>query len=483
MKFIPLHYADKLLTVNPEGFVGVVTLWSRPRKVLEVFREQGLIREFSDSPVAVLGTLYGNGLPHLLRNLLYNPQIRRLLVYGRNRSASLKELVRFFTHGVEPTEFLGVKAHRIRGTQALLDDLLHPALFSSPPEIQWMGPTSSPECLPKLKAYFRDLLPAGSERFVESDRQRIPIQEPPISHYPSCVLQHSILENRPLDAWKEVVFKLVRFGVRVELRKGVRKELQNLKAVILDPSPDPEDVLRKFGFSPEELSRYQDDIMDSDLPPLLEYTYGHRLRTYFGVDALQKAAERLREDPESRHQFISLWDTVGDFRDRTANPCLVTVFFRCSEGRLNLTATYRTHNAIDAWLTNVYGLIRILDFVCARSSLPKGALSVISHSISLDPGNAMKYRKALAVAGTRKHRLRTDPYGYFRITVEDGCVVVRHYSNTFLLKEYRSRHAESLQHQLAVDEAVSDVNHALYLGRRLALAERAAKRGEPFEES
>ncbi len=480
MKFLPLYYRDKLLVINDSAFLGVITLWSRPAKVLEILRAEG-IPLGSDSPVAVLGTLYGNGLPQLLRNLLYNPQLTQLLVCGRNRSSSLVELRRFFTHGVEEADFLGVTVHKIRGTRAVMDDLLHPGLFSSPPSIDHIGSLTTAESIAALHAYFRELPKQSPIESRESDRIELPAKEIPIGHFPSLPGGHCIVEQTPSAAWKEVLFKLSRFGRKVELRKGVRKELQNLKVAVLDPTPEPDATLEALGLDPEAFRKYREDMLNAELPPLIEYTYGNRLGAYFGCDTLNLAARRLSEDPENRHQFISLWDTASDFRERKANPCLVTVFFRLSEGKLNLTALYRTHNAIDAWLMNVYGLTAALDKVCALADLPKGNLTVFSHSISMDPSHGMKYEKALQIAASRKHRLREDPHGYFRITVEEDRIVAKHMFNNVTLKEYRGRRAEKIQHQIILDEAVSDTNHAMYIGRQLALAEQALLRGEPFE--
>src|SRR5512139_904554 len=96
MNFIPLYFKDKLTVINPAGTVGVLTLWSRVEYVLERFRQAGVDLAPETSPIAVFGTLYGNGLRELLRNLLYNPQIQTLLICGRNRSGSLEDLQAFF---------------------------------------------------------------------------------------------------------------------------------------------------------------------------------------------------------------------------------------------------------------------------------------------------------------------------------------------------------------------------------------------------
>ncbi len=102
MEFKPLHFADRLTVINPQGTIGVVTLWSKVDYVIGRFRQAGVDLDPATSPIAVFGTLYGNGLREMLRNLLYNPQIQSLFICGNNRSGSREELQKFFELGLEP---------------------------------------------------------------------------------------------------------------------------------------------------------------------------------------------------------------------------------------------------------------------------------------------------------------------------------------------------------------------------------------------
>jgi thymidylate synthase len=111
-----------------------------------------------------------------------------------------------------------------------------------------------------------------------------------------------------------------------------------------------------------------------------------------------------------------------------------------------------------------------------------GPLTVISHSISIDPS---KYDLACRVANSKGFSVDIDPNGQFLIGTDQdaGQIIVQHLSDEgFLLHEYRSAKAERIQHELARDCAISDINHALYLGRQLAKAETCLKTGEPYEE-
>ncbi len=91
--------------------------------------EMGVDLNSATSKIAVIGNLYGNGIPHLLRNLLYNPQIRNLIICGADRSGSANELCAFFTNGLEKIESLGETVTRIKGTSRIIDDLITPEHF------------------------------------------------------------------------------------------------------------------------------------------------------------------------------------------------------------------------------------------------------------------------------------------------------------------------------------------------------------------
>jgi len=196
------------------------------------------------------------------------------------------------------------------------------------------------------------------------------------------------------------------------------------------------------------------------------------------VDGLEKVTERLLKDNEDRKSFIALWDTGNDLKGGKSTPCLVSLFFRYYEKKLTLTANYRTHNAIDAWIYNFYGLKAILDFVAGKTGMESGAITVISNSISMDLDESTIARAALLVKN-RKTSIKTDPNGIFNFTVDKqkNEIIAQHCTEDgLLIHEYRGKKAESIQHKIYKDMAVSDLNHAMYIGRQLALAEMEVKK-------
>lgn len=485
MEFIPLYFGDRLTMVNPHGVIGVVTLWSKVDYVLQRFRQAGVDLDPATSPVAVFGNLYGNGLREMLRNLLHNPQIQVLLICGHDRSGSREELVNFFELGLEPEPSslvqyrspapgVAVAPCRIRQTRRLLDDLVRPEHFNSPPCLVWLGDPQEAATQGRLRDFFASWQPPPVPQMA---RQQVPLPEVDLPYFPSNPRGHQVVRDTPLEAWKEVLYLLTRFGRRVTLKKGERLELQHVKVVVEKPHFEAEEDLRAAHLDPERLRSYQADILRGELRPDEAYHYGHRLRTYFGLDTLAACAARLQEDPEDRKSYLTLWDNPRDLKAQEGRPCLVSLFFRNFEGKLTLSATYRTHNALDAWLLNVYGLMAIQDWVAERVGLPPGAVTVVSHSLGLDP---RELDRALTVIGPRPYEVRLDSMGYFRVSLDGDEILVEHRFEDVTLKEYRGKTAVSLQHQLARDITISDINHAMYLGRQLAKAEAALKAGQPF---
>jgi thymidylate synthase len=486
MEFKALHFADRLTIINPRGSIGVVTLWSRVDYVIERFRRDGVDLDPATSLIAVFGTLYGNGLREMLRNLLYNPQIQTLFICGNNRSGSREELQKFFELGLEPVSTslvqyrppsagIQVAPARIRETRRIIDDLVTPELFAAIPELIWLGDTNEEQIGTDI---FRSLLATWKTKSIgDLERRQVPLPEVEVQYFPSNPRGHVVVRDTPIDAWKEVLYLLTRFGHRVTLKKGDRLELQHVKVVIEKPEFEPDKELAAVNIEGSKLRAYQANILKGELRPDETYNYGHRLRAYFGLDTLAACADRLRKDSEDRKSYVALWDSARDLTVKEGRPCLVSLFFRKFEGKLTLSAAFRTHNAMDAWLLNVYGLMAIQARVAKEAGLTPGAIVVVSHSLGLDP---RELDRALMIIGKRPFKVNLDPMGYFRITLDGKEILVEHRFEDVTLREYRGNTAVYLQHQIARDLALSDVNHAIYLGRQLAKAEMALKSDREF---
>jgi thymidylate synthase len=488
MKFEARYYEGRLKIINPNGDVGIVTLWSKVDSALRIIEEAGVDLSEQTSRIAVVANLYGNGLQQMLRNLLWNPQISRIIILGKNLSGSREWLINFFDYGLEEVEFLGIKSFRIRNTIRNIDGELKVDYFKNRPEFIIWGDIGCINTQNELLKFFENL-PAH----VDCDVERIeppPIPEILVTNFPSEPSAHTIVRRTPMEAWSELIFRLYRFGYRNEVAKKTGKEtrieLLNSHVVVTEPFEETSECLAHYGFSLEKFKDYQKRFLDPSKFSDLGYTYGNRLRGYFSndngiVDSPLIVANRLIETPDSRHCYITLWDNHEDLSRGTECPCFVSVFFRKFEGKLNMTATFRTHNAMDAWPENFYGLMALQCFVAEKARIKIGSITVFSHSISIDPYALEKAKRIVdnkkndycLDPTTGKYGPRMDPNGVFTVTFDSTTweIVAQHFFEGMLIGEYRGKKAEDVEKQLARDFALSDISHALYIGRELARKE------------
>jgi thymidylate synthase len=482
MHFQPNHYQEKLKIINPIGTLGVVTLWSRVDTVIDKLSSAG-VNIGSDSNIAVVGNLYGEGFRYLLRNLLYNPQIDSLLILGKDSSESSKLIINFFEYSLEKVEHdikynsseieRTIEAVRVIGTNHVMDDLVKPEDFQNKPEITHIDGIDSSAILKAV-----EFINSYSSKKQIGERQNIEVPEVKLLNYPSNVRSHTIIEDTPSKAWRYLVHRIFRFGDKVSIAKGKRRELQNVKVVIEKPQFEDDETIRRCGFAPELFKEYQKNMLSGDLPSDKEYTYGHRIISFFGVDCLSLTANILEKGLDDRNCYFTTWNNKTDITGNS-RPCLVSLFFRKNKNNLYLTAIFRTHNASNAWYENVYGLMAYQNYICEQTGLTPSALTVFSQSISLDPAyleNAKVIHDEIAKINTE----RRDPNGHFTIKTEGSEIVVEHWSGSTIINEYRAKKPEKIQNMLYRDCAISDINHAMNIGMELGKAYQCIRLEKPY---
>ncbi|MFC7243036.1 thymidylate synthase [Catellatospora aurea] len=503
--FHALYYGDRLHAVNPAGDVGIISLWSplaaTSRRLTQISPD---ILAPEQSRVAIIANLYGDGMYAMFCNLLFNPQIRHLIALGEHfDQPTSREIEAFLRDGLEDSELFGRRLKRIRGTDRLFPAIAEfdEARLRETLSFRGFGKLADPALDRDLPGYLKSLPRIAPEQLPPPVQVTMPDYESDeYARRPSNIAAQQVERKRPLDCWEELVVRTIRFGQPVELSNGPRLELLNAKAVITEPAVESDAVLSRYGFRLERFLEYQRRIIDPRLPDGISYTYGNRLRGYFREgdslrDTLALVVKVLQRDPQSRHGYISLWDTANDLPGTAAVghpsvPCLTTIFFRCMNGRLTLTATYRAHNLLTAWLENVYGLMKIQQLVAEALGLPIGQITVVSHSLGIDPRNRSGYELAQALSEgwkrdedvdrlTGRPTLREDPNGYFtvRVDAEKGCIVAEHLIDGIVLKQYVSKSAEVIRRAIIGDMGVSLVSHAMWLGHELAVHEHMLHEG------
>jgi thymidylate synthase len=327
--------------INPHGTVALCTLWTPPAYLIKQVEAKYPHLLNDDSPVAVVGKLYGGGLKIMLRNLHHNPQLDTVILCGQDFAGAGELLNKFFLGDYELTGKLQtyifddgqtreLETLAIYGEKSVykMDSLILHSAFQRKPKI-WELPTDGDLRVEKLAQFLSNYVPTGDP--PDARPEPIPLPHPEVSVFPSERFGAMVVADTIVEAWREILWRLNRFGVPVLLRNNKeRRELNNFKTVILYPDHYSLEELMSppYNLKEEYIKSYQNEIIEiNNRNPGIPYTYGNRIRAHFHSDLLDRAAKNLSLDRDSRHAFISLWDNATDI-EAPDSPCLVSLFFR-----------------------------------------------------------------------------------------------------------------------------------------------------------
>ena len=379
--FHALYYPELLHEVNPAGDVGLITLWSPQRTALR--KLDAISPEILDpdrSRVAVVSNLYGDGLFAMLCNLLYNPQVRHLVAIGEHLGLSTcDEIEAFLERGLEDDVMLGVPVKRIRGTERV---------FPVAPEFdaqrlratlsfRYLGRLSRPELASELH---RPAARPAPHRCRCRRARGCASRSPWLSRTTTSTCRPSRPPTRSSGAGR---WTAGRSSSCASCASAGRSSSRQARAWSCSTrrrsSPiQPTTPSRRWRSSASTPGGFA--LMSSgSSSPTCRRASPTRTATACAATSPRRRAPRtrcrrssrpLRRDPRTRGAYVSLWDSAADLPqlsqpEHPATPCLTTLFFRVASDRLTLTATYRAHNLLTAWLENVYGLMAIQRHVAA----------------------------------------------------------------------------------------------------------------------
>ncbi len=398
LELLPFRETQPIRVLNRRGSVALLTLWTQTESVLRQLQDLGVDLNVDTTPLAAASQFYGQGMPLLLRNLLFNPQLRTVIVVGADISGSGAALEAVFHKGVEPGEQFGSPMYRIRDTDYWLDPALTPEVLKT-----WQGKIIRPggmaeerkgyrvtklaQVLPEIESYFRaHVLPKQV-----SKRMRIELPDVSLKYLPSHAAMHDVQAASVLEAWHALLHRTARFGQPGVVGDGsLRRELGPVRAVITHPAMPSQAALADSPIPPALVGQYVRSIQleievgegeaEQSVEHEVSYTYGDILRRgNFFPDAI--AALR------SRGMFhFSLWEH-HKHKPHRAKPCWIAVTVTRNGDAIDLTARFRAHNLSQAWVPNVCQLVAVQQYLGKECGLAIGRIVVDSLSLTLRPEN------------------------------------------------------------------------------------------------
>lgn len=453
--------------------------------------KQAIAKHLQPQDYAVIGQLYSptRGINLLIRNLLFNPHVRFLVVLNatredRNAGAGTC-LLDFFRHGFEEgfTDS-GQRCWLIRSSvTGYIDIEIAPsALEKLRDSFEFQEAKSIAEAC-TLAKYFADreiVEPWGS-----------PLEYPMSTNEPTVLpgprYGHRIEGKTIAQTWVKIIHRIKTTGtIRPTGYDGQWQELIDLMAIVTDEPPDfyfPEPnylpVDRSF------LEEYIPQILD-DAPYQegVKYTYGQRLRSWFGRDQVEQVIHKLIGEIDAASAVMNLWD-VKD-HDKGGSPCLNHIWLRIVDNEISLTATLRSNDMFAAWPANAMGLRALQQYIrneiAKRSEydLKMGPLITISQSAHIYDDTWENADRLIAnqYALIYNQRDYYDPCGNFLIEVDGKEIVVTQTTpgSGEVIKYYRGKNPLVLIREICAASPAIQLEHAGYLGIELQKASECIKK-------
>ena len=412
------------------GQTAVITGWT----VKEALR-----KHLKDNEYAVIGQLYSptRGINLLIRNLLLNPHVRYLVILNATKedknAGACQCLGDFFRYGVEASiSDTGRKSWVIRSLiPGYIDiDIDINALEKLRRSVEIQDAISISDAVEKIQYYGNKeiVAPWGTPlqfamNIVESNV------------FPGTRYGHRIEGKTIAETWVKIIHRIKTTGtIRPTGYDGKWQELIDLMAVVTEEPddfyfPEPNYLPIDRSFLEEYISQILDDAINQEG---VKYTYGQRLRSWFGRDQIEQVIEKLIGEIDAASAVMTLWD-VKD-HEKGGSPCLNHIWLRVVDNELSLTAVLRSNDMFAAWPANAMGLRalqkHIRNEICQRSQYdlrlaPLITLSQSAHIYDDTWSNAEQLIKEQYSAICKKLDYY-DPAGNFLIEIADDKIVVTH---------------------------------------------------------
>lgn len=461
------------------GQVAIITGWT-VRKIVAAKLES---HEF-----AVIGQLYSptRGISFLIRNLLVNPHVRSLVVINATKedqnAGGARCLVDFFQNGFEKgSSDTGKDCWIIRSEipgyidfEVGAESLEMLRRFVSCHEVR-----SISEAAEKVRSLnLEENVGAWGQPIV------FPVETSTPTVLPGPRYGHRIEGRTIAETWVKIIHRIKTTGtIRPTGYDGYWQELIDLMAVVTDEPqefffPEPNYLPCDHLFIAEYISQILDDAPKREG---VKYTYGQRLRSWFGRDQVEQIVQKLIGEIDAASAVMSLWD-VKD-HETGGSPCLNHVWLRVVNGELSLTAIFRSNDMFAAWPSNAMGLRalqqHIRDEIADRSeyNLRMGPLITVSQSAHIyddcwENADALIKTQYSQICSTKRY---DDPSGNFLIELNNGEILVTQTTpgSGEEVKQYQGRNPLKLIREICHSSPAIQSEHIGYLGIELQKAKEA----------
>ncbi|MBU2104189.1 MAG: DUF4346 domain-containing protein, partial [Nanoarchaeota archaeon] len=518
------HMNDLIVS---DANVGITFLWTMRDDVLPKLKKENL---------AIATNFYTPaGLQGMVRNILGNPFIRYIILFGEEYSSKAK------TDKIsEITSANAIRAFFEKGVNndRKIDGFESSVKFDKNIPLEMIEKIRENVQLIDLNkkmpnTSLNEKIQEANKLIYELEKKQPFLEKPHTFDYEKTK-ESFPYESGPLivqgktipECWIKMIHNIYRYG-KINLMNADTdrwiKEINNMVVVIEEPQ-NTDLLLNPFlvPLTKEKIEAYKSEILSPILPEGKAYTYGNKLRAYyypsskeikdlvnfegykdyeFGkglwldanvnykgesceIDQLQDMIDVLKRDPYSKACVAITWHSADELmRKHKSSPCLVFLQALVQDDKLNLTVFFRSHDMTQGWPENTYGCAAIQKYIADAIGYKPGLLIMISGSAQIYNNY---YPQVEEMLEKYKNQLNscTDARGNVLIKLENNeiIVILTHSETGQELEKYSGKTALELKDKITNKVYSLQTAHAIDLGTELQKAEYCLRNNLPYEQ-
>ena len=466
----PVLYENIIRVGDPDQSIGVVTLWT----------ERDVIKDsLEKKDYAAIGNLYSPaGINHMMRNILANPHIRHLIMWGADMSGSGASLRNFMEKGIDA-------GYKIQGAAGEIEkEIPRAAVEDFRKNVRLVDMRGKPkeEVVKAVKKFKK-------EKPFRSSAEVFPATEKKVTTWPSEQISYRIEAPKVASLWLKVLNMVTKYGRVKSTRYATTNELKeilNLNAVVTDEDPDNEYFPEYLPFSTQELKAYYPEWLTSRRIPGMAYNYGDRMRNMDGINQIEEIKKLLQNRPDSKKMIASLYNVKVDWAAANTGdtPCITQIICGVQDKKLFMTVHVRSQDMFHGWPRNMFAARKLQKEIADSGGYPLGKLDMITHSAHMyadDWNTAAELLDKYYIKETAQYK----PGFHFQIDERGNWLIDIDWENRLILAKlmtadmateltlFHGKSAKEVYKQIGEWELVSLSSHAFDLGAELQKAEIA----------
>ena len=467
----PKYFRNAVTRISEEGFICICTFWTKKEYVSDILTPE------NRKKVLTVGNLYTlEGMKYVIKNIFLCPSANYIIFTG-NDNNKIKDKIKKANFGLKDDIFWNYfDSHSIFvDNYKDINDTINNLTKQEP----WI----------KEIVEFKDVNEDLLKNKLQSEEQGFLVRDKDL-----------------FRMWQRALTKIKLFGT---YKENKTKELISLMSVLTDKIK-----LNEKMPAIDIIDKYLPQVLSNVPTEGLTYTYGSRLHN---TNQIKEVIASLRKNKDNRNGISVTWKPEVDYHKEP--PCLILIDCKIQDKKLYMTAYFRSHDIYKAYCMNIIALQCLQEKIVNAINEDHDYEADIKNNISEDnempefkiadnkieiyprypitkPENELIKRGYLTIISNSAHvyeqdfeklekvnmlDCNMDDRGYFIINLdrEEKKIIVTLMNNlNHPVKTFKESKVAVLLDMC--QPYISEISHALYMGREVQRAKYCLDSGDEY---